>query len=46
MMNLMNKTAVAALILEVVKIFLNYDLERLLHTKNILCLTSYILCLI
>lgn len=36
--------AVAALILEVVKSFMNYNLERLLHTKN--SLTSYILCLI
>lgn len=38
--------AVAALTLENVKIFMNYDLERLLCTENILCLISYILCLI
>lgn len=37
---------IAALILEIVKIFMNYDLERLLYTENIFCLTSYILCLI
>lgn len=42
----MSFMAVAALILEIVKIFMNYDLERLLCTENILCLTSYILCLI
>lgn len=38
--------AIAVLILEIVKIFMIYDLERLLHTENIICLTSYILYLI